>query len=242
MKNKKIIFEQARKHVDGLLKSPKPASSTLPKWFKDEQRFTNGTTNLLDAFKKPNFNLTYKLCVPVTDSITAGYMLELPADIIVTNMDTTGNDYIPIIRWGVEFEIIDSNDTTGLGSYPIPFGYSNTFFRWIIDWKITTPDEYSLWVTHPSHRHDLPFFSLNGFVDTDKHPNALFLPFFIKKGFEGIIKEGTPIAQIIPVKRENWKSVEKKFKDQTDYNFINNIKLNFIRTYKNKYWTKKRYE
>lgn len=242
MKNKKIIFEQARKHVDGLLKKPKPTITNLPKWFKDEQVFTNGESSLLKAFKKNNFGLTYKLCVPVTDSLTAGYILELPADIIVTNLDTVTGGYVPNIKWAVEFQVVDNNDISGLGNYPIPVGYNNTFFRWIIDWKIITPEGYSLWVTHPSHRHDLPFFSLTGFVDTDKHPNALFLPFFIKEGFEGIIKEGTPIAQIIPVKRDNWKSIEKNFKDQSDYNFINNIKLNFIRTYKNKYWTKKKYE
>ena len=30
------------------------------------------------------------------------------------------------------------------------------------------------------------------------------VPFFIKSGFEGVIPAGTPIAQLIPIKREKW--------------------------------------
>jgi antitoxin (DNA-binding transcriptional repressor) of toxin-antitoxin stability system len=32
------------------------------------------------------------------------------------------------------------------------------------------------------------------------------IPFYIKNGFEGVIKSGTPVAQIIPFKQENWKA------------------------------------
>ena len=32
------------------------------------------------------------------------------------------------------------------------------------------------------------------------------MPFFIIKGFTGILPAGTPYAQILPFKRENWSS------------------------------------
>jgi hypothetical protein len=32
------------------------------------------------------------------------------------------------------------------------------------------------------------------------------IPFFIKEGFSGVIPKGTPIAQVIPFKRESWTS------------------------------------
>ena len=99
-----------------------------------------------------------------------------------------------------------------------------------------------MWITHPSHRYDLPFTTINGFVDTDLYPNRLVLPFFIKDGFEGIIKEGTPIAQIIPIKRDNWKSIENNFSNQESLNMENYPKINLLRTYKNKYWSKKNYD
>ena len=49
--------------------------------------------------------------------------------------------------------------------------------------------------------------ALTGIVDSDKEP---FFPgnysLFLKKGFSGIIESGTPILQILPFKRDEWKS------------------------------------
>ena len=94
---------------------------------------------------------------------------------------------------------------------------------------------------HPSQRHDLPFFTLTAIVDTDKFPNKLHLPFFIKEGFEGIIEAGTPIAQIIPIKRDVWKSEKKSFQEKTHILYNNAMQINFIRAYKNKIWSRKVY-
>ena len=240
MKNKKIIFRQTEKFVEGLLKKPNSAISYIPKWYKNQKLFSNEENNLLKAYKKGNFLYTYKLCLPVVDSLTAGYMVELPADVIVTNQSSDG--YVPLLRWTVDFKVLDSQENITLGNYPIPTGYNNTFFRWRMFWHFKTPKDYSLWVTHPSHRHDLPFFTLNGFIDTDKHPNDLLLPFFIKDGFEGIIQAGTPIAQILPIKRENWKSFEEKYSEEKNINISNNVRINIIKTYKNRYWARKKYE
>ena len=52
--------------------------------------------------------------------------------------------------------------------------------------------------------HDLPFSTFSGIVDTDKHPMCISFPFLIRKDFNGILKKGTPIAQCIPIKRENF--------------------------------------
>jgi hypothetical protein len=47
---------------------------------------------------------------------------------------------------------------------------------------------------------------LPAIVDTDKHPIMVNFPFFLKENFSGVIPYGTPIVQVIPFKRENWKS------------------------------------
>jgi hypothetical protein len=240
MKNKKIIFQQAKDHVDGLLKKPKPSTNYVSNWYKNQKLFTNNENDFLKAKQKDDFGTSYKLCVPITDSLTAGYILELPADIFVKNIGT-GKNYTPYIEWRTTFPVLDVQDNKSLGNYPIPNNFNNTFYRWIVDWKIVTPSGYSLWITHPSHRHDLPFFTVTGFVDTDQHPNPIVFPFFIKNGFEGIIEEGTPIAQIIPIKRENWISIEKKYEKSLMINLFNNVNLKMIRNYKNKFWTRKNY-
>jgi hypothetical protein len=237
-KIKKILFIEGTSAARYILEIPKPSINLVPQWYKDQKLFSNGKNNLIDSIKT-NGKSTYKLCVPLIDSITSGYMIVTPCDILVTNIGTT--EYTPSINWSVDWQVADSQSKELLGNYPVPHGHSPISFRWSIDWKIKTPNGYSVWITHPSHRFDLPFTTLNGFVDTDKLPNRLFLPFFIRDGFEGIIKEGTPIAQIIPLKREQWISEKELYSEKNDFIFNNIMKTNFMRSYKNKFWTKKEY-
>jgi antitoxin (DNA-binding transcriptional repressor) of toxin-antitoxin stability system len=239
---KQIIFKDANLNAKYLLDIPKPAYNNIPQWFKGDRNFANGENDPLKTVKKGgSSHATYKLCVPVTDSISSGYNIVLPASVYVRNV---GNQdiYDPRIEWQVDWGVCDVQPAETLQNYPIPHGHSPMFFRWQVDWQIITPHGYSSWVTHPSHRYDLPFTTLNGFIDTDKHPNPLYLPFFIKEGFEGIIDAGTPIAQIIPIKRDHWVSKKEEY-DKEKINLTrNNVKLDFFRTYKNRYWSKKRYE
>jgi hypothetical protein len=54
----------------------------------------------------------------------------------------------------------------------------------------------------------LPFTTLSGIHDTDGGLHEGKIPFYIKSDFEGIIPAGTPIMQLIPIKRDSWKMVE----------------------------------
>jgi hypothetical protein len=47
--------------------------------------------------------------------------------------------------------------------------------------------------------------TLTGVVDTDAYPLVVLFPFMMKNTFEGVIEKGTPVVQIIPFKREDWK-------------------------------------
>ena len=238
--NKKIIFKAQQEHSQFLSSIPRPASTIIPDWYKKQKNFSNGENNLLKSMKTPGLG-TFKMCTPLVDTMTSGYLITLPADIFVKNVSDT-EVYIPYISWKVEWPILDAIDEETHTNYPVPVGFNKKVFRWYFDFKIETPAGYSCWIMHPSHRWDLPFLTINGFVDTDKHPNSLLLPFFIAEGFEGIIKEGTPIAQIIPVKRENWKSEKKDLTIDDSFMLKNATKINYIRTYKEKYWSRKKYE
>jgi hypothetical protein len=240
-KNKQIIFKEATKQAQYLKNIPKPSSNTVPNWFKEQTLFTDGSRNINNFLKADHpVGATYKLCVPLTDSVTSGYTATLPVDIYVKNISKE-NSYIPRISWNVDWEVLDNQNNEFLGNYPIPHGYTNILFRWSLDWKIETPSGYSSLIVHPFHQNDLPFFTVSALVDTDMFPNRLFLPFFIKDGFEGIIKEGTPIAQIFPIKREVWESSKGNYSDEDAFNINNLMKFNFIKAYKNKYWSKKDY-
>jgi hypothetical protein len=235
----KIIFQEATPAATYILSMPKPATNNVPDWYRDQKIFSNNQNNVIKTRSEKSV-ATYKLCVPLVDSLTSGYYFVTPCDIIITNQSDT--EYNPEIEWGVDWSPLDIQDKELLGNFPCPVGHSSVSLRWITDWKIITPKGYSLWITHPSQRFDLPFTTMTGFVDTDKFPNRLFFPFFLREGFEGIIPEGTPIAQIIPVKRDSWISEKKKYEDGTDFIFKNIIKTKLIRGYKNKFWSKKEYK
>lgn len=240
---KKIIFQPATEQTDHLFDEPRPAINSVPSWYKKQKLFSNNESDLLKSFKKdPPGQGTYKLCVPLIDSLTSGYIVKLPVSILVTNISIEKDKYIPFIKWNtVDFDPLDWITTEALANYPIPNGYSSACYRWNFDWITKTPKGYSLFITHPSHRHDLPFFTINSIVDTDKFCNKLFLPFFIKEGFEGIIEEGTPIAQILPFKRDNWKSERAEYSEKIKFLLNNKMRVSFIRTYKEKVWSKKQY-
>jgi len=88
---------------------------------------------------------------------------------------------------------------------------------------------------------DLPFQTLSGIVDCDVHPNSVFVPFFLKKDFEGIIPAGTPIMQLLPFKRESWESskgpVNKMARFSSDL-----VKRYAMHNYRRLYWSKKSYK
>jgi hypothetical protein len=238
-KNKQtILFKEFSDAAKYILDIPKPAKNYVPKWYKDDKLFSDGNNDYLKARK--NFaDATYKLCVPLVDGITSGYTFVTSCEIVITN--TKKDNYNPLIEWEVDWQPIDVQKKEVLGGFPIPTGHNPTLFRWGTDWQVITPKGYSLWVTHPVNRYDLPFTTLTAFIDTDMHPSSLVLPFFIKDGFEGSIPAGTPIAQLIPIKRDKWYSKREKFKEGSAFLDRNIMNVNFVRSYKNRFWSKKEY-
>jgi hypothetical protein len=167
-------------------------------------------------------------------------MLRTPCDIRCF-YDEYGNreitwltgDITPILTHNIE----------QIGEYPVPDGYEKNVFKWSGFWGIEAPKGYSLLFMHPLGRFDLPFYSFHGIVDGDKHFPPMHIPFFLKNGFDGIIKKGTPYAQVIPIKRESWISKEKNFEEgpKSGKNVISDILLSIDRWYKDNIWERKEY-
>ena len=73
-------------------------------------------------------------------------------------------------------------------------------------WTIQLPPGYSILVSHPINRDDLPFRALSGLVDCDRYHDA-FVQFparWVDPSFNGVLPKGTPVAQCLPIKRETW--------------------------------------
>jgi hypothetical protein len=239
----KLKFTPKSKRTLDLDPHPTPARLHTPKWYSDAPKF-NGTSGSTNDFMKhiksdDPLHLTFKLCIPFLDPLISGYMITLPTTIVVANDENEYGEQYKKIFWNTEEPPIDVQSSFVIHTMPIPEGFNAQPYRWANNWKIETPSGYSALFTHPFNRFDLPFYTLTGIVDTDKHPNSLLFPFFIKEDFEGEIPVGTPIAQVFPFKREIWSS-EVTDKLQPDYS-LDAVKQTFIKTYKKKFWSRKEY-
>ena len=208
-----------------------PMKKVVPDWYREMDRFVGGS---LEVF--PNSTKTAKTCVPFLDSLTVGYCIPLAFDVLVsftedgalsTTWSTT--DASPVVH----------RESKYASTLPVPHGHLPYHLAWFVQHVIKLPKGYSALVTHPFNRFDLPFTTLSGIVDVDWAMYGGVLPFFLKEGFTGVIPAGTPIAQVIPFKLENWKS-------QLDTSLIKEAENNqresrtkVLGWYKSKHWRKK---
>ncbi len=176
--------------------TPVAIVKTLPNWYKDFPKYIDAKTQ---EETNPISISTVKNCVPFFDAMTAGYCLLTPCDI-----EFYEQDGIP------KSKVLDSRFADFIGEVePMPHfhnpeGYYSHHFRWLPAWGVQLPDGYSGLYISPLNRYELPFLTTSGIMDNDKVTVRGFIPFFLKLGFSGIIKKGTPFVQIIPFKREDW--------------------------------------
>lgn len=202
-----IKFHAIDRHTWEVKNKPRPASEFIPQWWKNMSPYIGEKYDLM-----PAPNVTGKKCFPLLDGLTSGYIGTLWSDVLVT----TNPDGTPFIKWAVQTEVFEAWSHLQSEGYEIPDGYSKTVFKNLHRWIIETPKGYSSLITHPIGFPNLPFKTLTGIVDTDKLKTDVNSPFVIKQGFEGIIEKGTPMFQIIPFKRDSWKS-EYDLKPENEY-------------------------
>jgi hypothetical protein len=108
------------------------------------------------------------------------------------------------------------------------------------------PSGYSVIYSQPFNRYDLPFLTTNGIIDNDNINLPGTMPFFVKEDWSGIIPAGTPYAQLIPFKREDWSSSVEL--EDPDLMYVKNIE-NFKKyrvpnggVYQKDVWQRRRYE
>ena len=238
--DKDIIFYPVNDVVAKFIDPPSPSSKhNFPQWYKDIPKYTNGDK----SFKFLNgHNLTVKSCLPVVDSLTAGYTFVLHCDVQV-HRDNLGNAFF---TWALKHQgipdIVIKRTKEENCAWDNIEGYDNLDFNWFPSWNIKTPKGYSSILAHPINRIDLPFYTLGGILDTDRWGEAGNHPFLLKKGWEGIIPKNTPIVQIIPFKRDSWKStVDPTMFDENDKKMM--MRDSYLKDYYKKYiWSSKNYK
>jgi len=232
----KIEFVPNQEMLDIIAQSPKPAKNYIPEWYKSQPTFNP---------KKPEFNdqgvvtsKGIKMCMPFLDSLVSGYIQSTWTDIWIDN-DEKGVRF----TYASAPQIIDARKESFV---PSDKSYHDLEFVWKMHWSFKLPIGYSILLTHPLNRIDLPFTTLSGVIDNQGTTYAATdggnLPFYLKKDFKGLIPAGTPMYQIIPFKRENWTSSAMKYNKEDYVKNAAKTAKKFWGVYKENYWNRKSYE
>jgi hypothetical protein len=185
--------------------APTSIKKTMPDWYKKAELYWQKDGQELSGLKT---------CLPFLDAMITGYALTLPVDVHVFK---TENGELSI-KWDRDKhpEDLVSERIGDIGQTIVrPIGHKENHLTWQSSWGFKVPKGYSVLVTHPFNRFDLPFTTVSAIVDSDKYFTWGSIPFFIKDNFEGVIPAGTPIAQLIPIKREKWTYIQNWFLTKT---------------------------
>jgi hypothetical protein len=189
-------------------------------------------------------NASFKKCTPMLDALVSGYIITLWADVLVRQVPSQEGQLNPRITWRVEYSAgVFEQHGFNSNQIPPPLGYSNKVFKYLNTWIPHTPPGYSVMVTSPFGYNNLPFYAVPAIIDSDKSQLELIFPMWVKEGFEGLVEAGTPLIQLTPFKRTNWKTEFDYLKDGEyikiqDKNFGKNIVNNYIKNH----WSKKSYK
>ena len=215
---------------------PRPAKLNLPGWYKETGAYVDGKR---EAYmdERGFVSATIKKCLPFYDAMSAGYLIFSPDDVEVTDAPV-GKFY----RWpsiGVAF-----HPKSQLGKLPVDLGESNGVAKWASPWSIRTPRGYSCLIVNPIHRQT-PTRIFEGVVDTDTYLPPIQFPFVLTDPkFTGIIPAGTPIAQVIPFRRESFRHevLESTEERRTVIEKSESrLRSTFFNGYKERFWSPKDY-
>lgn len=230
--------------------TPISANDDIPKWWLDGESFLNKNDYSAIVKNKEDRIAGMKGCMPFLDAVSSGYLIRLWRSVEIS----WENDSLVIKQvvkdkngiW-VEDDFEDPYKCIGVRNgdlghtMPRPAGYHFSHLAWACPWGMRTPKNWSVIITHPMNRYELPFITLSGIVETDKFSANGNLPFFIKNGWSGVIEAGTPIAQVIPVKRSSWLSTNRFGLSKKTTYFANAARSVNYGYYRSKMWIKKKY-
>ena len=206
-----------REEFKGAYPEPIPASLALPQWLKDDPNYLERHAGRGEG--SPHMN-TYKRCVPFMDLMRTGYIIPLWQDVAFSHSETCMVEHPPEEECDNSASFVIESPNLGAapavaernweswGSIPeLSDSIQGSSFTFDNPWIIRTPPGYSTLITAPFNDTSRPHPSIKTFsaiVNTDTYTNPVTFFFHIKKGFNGLLKRGTHLVQVIPIKREEW--------------------------------------
>lgn len=236
---KKVEFKAVGKVMYDIAPKPEPASKYIPEWWRSANPYVlskNNTDGKTLDIQDGNTNASFKKCRPMLDGLTFGYMLPLWADVLVKS-----DQEIPSVQWRVNLPVFEGHNSQEVEA---PDGYSKTLqLKYRNPWVPKLPKGYSLLLIPPVGFPNPVFKPIVGIVDYDNSQHPLLPPVWIKEGFNGVVEKGTPIAQIIPFKRDNWESSFGFYEEQDFFAMLNKNSLStMVNNYVKNAWTNKSFK
>ena len=180
------------------LPPPVPAATALPDWVR-----TSPGTVASEQLGGADLR-TVKHCPPFLDAMRAGVLLRLPCPITATDLGLTWNWSIPVPDdLGIPPSPLGLHLPDQLTGSPLKPDPDQPIVKFINHWTLEAPAGFSVLLTHPFGREDLPFRTLSGLVDADAfglghiHAPAVWT----EPAWRGELPAGTPFAQVVLVGR-----------------------------------------
>ena len=237
----KISFLQAYPMLVDIFPLPEPASKSVPDWWRQQPSIMGEDPKTPE---NGSLKLTVKKCQAFFDCMSMGYMLKMPIDIYIDTTEEKFDIQIPIEMQRFRNELITGHAAEQVSNMAFDKNrYCNQIFRVHPSWMVSTPKGYSTLFTNPMHQPPSPLKAVEAIIDTDKMFSDGHLSFFVEKNFKGVIKQGTPIVQVFPFKRDDWEMevVENfpKEKIELQRKIVRSV---FQNGYRMKLWVKKNFK
>ena len=237
---KDIEFTYLSEYAFNVCERPQPSKAYLPEWFVNMPPYTpspQSPTGNKIIVQDHESNATAKKCTPMLDAMVTGYTIPLWSDIQIRQEGGT-----PHLSWRVSQDVFGVHGNWGAPQVPPPPGYDNVVFKFNTFFRVRTPKGYSIMVRNVAGHNGSPFYAIPAIIDTDKSVIDTNIPLWIRSDFDGIVEKGTPVAQIIPFKRDDWKAkftwiTEDQMKQEQDKGFASTIVNNYVKNI----WSKKKF-
>ena len=180
------------------LPPPVASATALPDWLR-----TSPGKVMSDLLGGAELR-TLKHCPPFLDALRTGVLLRLACAITATDDGLVWDWPVPVPNdLDIPASPLGLHLPDQLAGTPLKPRPDQPIVKFINHWTLEAPAGFSLLVTHPFGREELPFRTLTGVVDADRfglghiHAPALW----VDPAWRGTLEVGTPYAQVLAVPR-----------------------------------------
>lgn len=188
--NKNKIKFKSAKGILGI-GDPKESKFFMPDWYKN---LSSETAEIKPLDQRG----TVKRCAPFRDAMQLGYIIPMWSDAEVQKLPNGETAFsFPMLS---NFPVTD-HPIAQIKDTPFEKFAQNGVFKLHSPWLIETEPGWSCLFISPINHGAKVINIIAGVVDTDTYKQTINFPFLLDPTFEGVIKQGTPIVQVIPFKR-----------------------------------------